>query len=141
MNADQRMTTPNQRDPQTYAIIGAAMEVHRQLGCGFLEAVYQQALTKELSARGIPFEREVELIVYYKSEPLDCRYRADFICYQDVIVELKALSALTGVEESQVLNYLKATGIQRALLINFGAPSLEYKRLVFGYNDSSPHPP
>ena len=135
------MTTPNQRDPQTYAIIGAAMEVHRQLGCGFLEAVYQQALAKELTARGIPFEREVELIVYYKSEPLDCRYRADFICYQDVIVELKALSALTGLEESQVLNYLKATGIQRALLINFGAPSLEYKRLVFGYNDSSPHPP
>jgi len=141
MDADQRMTTPNQRDPQTYAIIGAAMEVHRQLGCGFLEAVYQQALAKELSARGIPFEREVELIVYYKSEPLDCKYRADFICYQDVIVELKALSALTGVEESQVLNYLKATGIQRALLINFGAPSLEYKRLVFGYPDSSPHPP
>ena len=131
---------PGKKDAQTYAIIGAAMEVHNQLGSGFLEAVYQEALAKELAWRNIPFDREIELIINYKGESLACRYRPDFICFGEVIVELKALEKLSGVEEAQVLNYLKASGKQRALLINFGAPSLEYKRLVFGYIEPSDSP-
>lgn len=119
-----------QRDPRTYAIIGAAMEVHRQLGCGFLEGVYQEALAIELTGRAIPFEREVALTVYYAGTPLNCQYRADFMCYGDVIVELKAVRALTGVDEAQVLHYLKATGKRCGLLLNFGTASLDYKRLV-----------
>ncbi len=120
-------------DPQTYAIIGAAMEVHQQLGHGFLEAVYQEALALECAARQIPFEREVSLMVKYKQIPLACRYKADFVCFGQVLVEIKALARLTTVEEAQVINYLKATGFSRALLINFGAPRLECKRLVLGY--------
>ncbi len=119
------------RDEQTYAIIGAAMEVHRELGPGFLEAVYQAALAIEFSRREIPFERDVELPVYYKDVLLPCRYKPDFVCFESVIVELKALSALTGVDDSQVLNYLKATCFERGLLLNFGRPSLDFKRLVF----------
>ena len=125
------MTDVNPKDPQTHAMIGAAMEVHRQLGPGFLEAVYQEALAIEFAARGIPFSREVELPVFYKEQRLTCSYRADFICYASVIVELKALHAITGVEEAQLLNYLKVTRMERGLLLNFGRPSLEFKRFVF----------
>lgn len=107
------------------------MEVHhRQLGHGFLEAVYQEASAVEYAARGIPFEREVILVVKYKGVALNCHYKADFICFGEVLVELKALDRLTSREEAQVINYLKATGLSRAVLLNFGAPSLEYKRLV-----------
>jgi GxxExxY protein len=134
MNADFQRTN---RDPQTYAIIGAAMEVHRQLGHGFLEAVYQEALTLELEALDIPFQREVALPIRYRGELLQCGYRADFICFGEVIVELKAISQLTGVDEAQTINELKATGLHRALLINFGASSLEYKRLVFNLRESA----
>jgi GxxExxY protein len=119
------------KDPQTYAIIGAAMEVHTQLGHGFLEGVYQEALAIELSLRSIPFVREAELSVSYKGQLLSSKYRADFVCFGDVIVEVKALKALSNVEEAQILNYLKASGFRRALLINFGAPSLQTKRFVF----------
>src|SRR5581483_7756713 len=119
-----------ERDGQTYAIIGAAMEVHRHLGAGFLEAVYQEALALELEAREIPFEREVFLLIRYKGQPLDCTYKADFLCYGEIIVELKALDKLTGNERAQVLNYLKATGLHLGLLLNFGTPSLIYERLV-----------
>ena len=119
-----------ERDPQTYAVIGACMEVHKEMGCGFLEAVYQSALERELVARRIPFAREVEIQVCYKGEPLACSYEADFVCYGAVIVELKALAKLTGVEFSQIINYLKATGLSCGLLINFGAPQLEYKRFI-----------
>ena len=117
-------------DPQTYAIIGAAMEVHRVLGQGFLEAVYQEALAIELASRQIPCRREVPLEVRYKGQVLSTAYRADFVCYEEIIVEVKALERLSGREIAQVLNYLKATGFQRGLLINFGAPSLQVKRLV-----------
>jgi GxxExxY protein len=118
------------RDPQTYAIIGAAMEIHQQLGCGFLEAVYHQAMMLELTARAIPYQREVPLVIQYKGQPLPCGYRADFVCYDDVLVELKAIKQLTSVERAQVIHYLRATGLKRALLLNFGSQSLEYERIV-----------
>jgi GxxExxY protein len=134
MNADFQKSN---KDPQTYAIIGAAMEVHRQLGHGFLEAVYQEALAVELTAREIPFQREVFLPIRYKGQLLQCGYRADFICFGEIVVELKAISQLTGTDEAQTINELKATHLNRALLINFGAPSLEYKRLVFNLRESA----
>ena len=122
-----------QNDSQTYKIIGAAMEVHKTLGHGFLEAVYQLALAHEFTLSDIPFRREVKLPVTYKEKLLDCHYQADFICFNEVLVELKAMSRLTGNEKSQVINYLKATGLKRALLINFGAASLTHERIVLNY--------
>jgi GxxExxY protein len=119
-----------ERDPRTYAIIGAAMEVHGQLGCGFLEPVYQEAMEIELTSRSVPFRRQVGLGLLYKGRPLSCAYKADFVSFEDVIVELKALARLSGVEEAQVINYLKATGLHLALLLNFGCTSLQYKRFV-----------
>lgn len=119
-----------QRDPQTYAVIGAAMEVHRELGPGFLEAVYHEAMAIELVDRKVPFASEVALPIAYKGRRLASTYRADLVCFGDVVVELKAVSAMTGVDEAQLLNYLKATGIERGLLLNFGRQSLEYKRMV-----------
>ena len=121
-----------QRDPRTYKIIGAAMEVHRQLGCGFLEPVYQEAFALELTSRGIPFSRELKFPVSYKGQRLNNNYRPDFICFDAVIVELKALSSLSSVEESQLINYLKVTGYHTGLLLNFGARSLQQRRLVLG---------
>jgi GxxExxY protein len=122
--------SPSKRDPQTYALIGAAIEVHRTLGCGFLEAVYQEALAHELADRGIPFRREVDLPVHYKGRVLACMFRVDFIAYEAVLLELKAVGELGPPHQAQVLNYLKATGFARALLFNFGAPFLEHKRFA-----------
>ncbi len=119
-----------EQDPQTYAIIGSAMAVHTELGCGFLEAVYQDALEKELFARQIPFVREQTIPVFYKGQPLSTPYRADFVCYGSIIVELKALKKLTEIEDAQVLHYLKATRLERALLFNFGSSQLEIKRFI-----------
>ena len=129
------MKIVEERDPQTYAIIGAAMEIHRQLGHGFLEAVYQEAAVIEFPLRQVPFEREVSLPIKYKNILLPTDYRSDFVCFSEIVVEFKALSRLSTVEESQLLNYLKATGLKRGLLINFGATSLQYKRLVWGYEE------
>ena len=106
------------------------MEIHRQLGRGFLEAVYQEALALELTLRGIPRHREVDLPILYKGERLHTHYRADSVCFEALIVELKALAALGGRERAQVINYLKATELYVGLLINFGAGSLEYERLI-----------
>jgi len=123
-------------DPQTYAIIGAAMEVHRELGHGFLEAVYQEALALELTSRKVAFQREVSLQVRYKNQPLACAYKADFICFGEILVELKAVEHVGDPEKSQVINYLNATKITRALLINFGSPSLEYQRMVLNHPEN-----
>jgi GxxExxY protein len=117
-------------DPRTYAIIGAAMAVHGELGCGFLEAVYQEALAIELFHREIPFEREIAVPIYYKGDLLRTSYRVDFLCYGDVIVELKALTKLSSIEQAQILNYLKAANIETGLLLNFGTTSLQYKRFI-----------
>ena len=118
-------------DNQTYQIIGAALEVHTELGCGFLEPVYQEALELEFSDRGIPFRPQAETPVFYKGRRLKAPYRADFVCYEQIIVELKALARLGEVEWAQVLNYLKASSHERGLLINFGARSLEHRRFVW----------
>ncbi len=117
-------------DPQTYAIVGAAMLVHRELGAGFLEAVYSEALRIVLTSRGIPFKSEVDLPIRFQGRILSQGYRADLICYDAIIVELKALADMGGVEEAQVVNYLKASGLSRALLFNFGRKSLQYRRFI-----------
>ena len=119
------------KDERTYKIIGAAMEVHKELGCGFLEAVYQEALGREFVGQAIPFKSQPSVEILYKGKPLTKTYQPDFVCFDEVIIEIKALSRLTGVEESQLINYLKATGLKVGLLINFGAKSLEYKRLIY----------
>ena len=114
---------------EVYAIIGAAIEVHRVLGSGFLEAVYQEALEIELSSRQVPFDTQTPLNIMYKSHRLQKGYIADLYCYEKIIVELKALNQLSGKEEAQLLNYLKATGFRVGLLINFGSSGkLEWKR-------------
>ena len=121
----------SERDPRTYAIIGAAIEVHKNLGCGFLESVYQEALAIELGLREIPFRREVRLPVSYKGKVLATSFCADFICFDSLVVELKALAHMSGTEEAQLINYLKATQYKVGLLLNFGTRSLEHRRLVF----------
>lgn len=115
---------------EVYAIVGAAMEVHRVLGRGFLEAVYQEAMGLELRERSIPYAPQVELEVRYKNYHLKKFYVADFIAFEKIIVEIKAINQLSSLEESQLINYLKATGYEVGVLINFGADSLEWKRMV-----------
>jgi GxxExxY protein len=116
---------------ESYAIVGAAIEVHRELGAGFLEPVYQEALEVELAAREIPFEAQKRLDIHYKGQPLNKTYIADFVCYNQIIVEIKAQDCLTGIDEAQIINYLKASTLQLGILINFGSPGrLEQKRLI-----------
>jgi GxxExxY protein len=115
---------------EVYAIIGAAMEVHNQLGVGFLEPVYQEAMEIELPSRSIPFMPQQEIQIHYKDRDLNKTYRADFLVFNEIIVEIKAIDGLSGHEESQLLNYLKATRLELGLLINFGGNNLEWKRMV-----------
>jgi GxxExxY protein len=116
---------------EVYAVVGAAIEVHRELGPGFLEAVYQEALERELTTRDVPFKSQWHLTIAYKGEPLTKLYVADLVCFDQIIVELKAVDRLSGVDAAQLLNYLKATRLRVGILINFRSPSrLEWKRLV-----------
>lgn len=119
-----------ERDPRTYAIIGAAMEVHRRIGPGFLELVYHEALEIEFAARKIPFASEVRIPIKYRDQTLKSFFQADFICFGQVIVEIKAVKELTNIEEAQTLNYLRVARLSVGLLINFGAPSLQRKRFA-----------
>ena len=118
-------------EEETYKIIGAAMEVHKELGAGFLESVYQEAFELELQKQEIPYEREALLNIYYKGTKLKKRFSADFVCYNKIVVELKALGELSSNNEAQLLNYLKTSELKLGLLINFGNRSLQYKRLIF----------
>jgi GxxExxY protein len=112
-NIEINMSAIEEQDPQTYRIIGAAMEVHRELGSGFLEAVYQEALALELEERMIPSKREVHLPINYKGNMLSCAYRADFICYDEIIVELKVLAMVVKANQAQVYHYLKEPSINK----------------------------
>jgi GxxExxY protein len=117
-------------DSQTHVIIGAAIEVHRCLGPGFLELVYQEALAIKFANRLVPYIREAELRVIYKNQALPARFRVDFLCFGQVLVELKAVRILSGIEEAQALNYLRASGKSTALLFNFAGKSLVWRRFV-----------
>ena len=113
---------------EVYRIVGAAMEVSKQLGNGFLEAVYQEALGIEFDQRHIPYTSQQRITISYKNTILKKEYIADFVCFEQIIVEIKAIRTITSIEEAQLLNYLKATGFPIGLLINFGTPKLEWKR-------------
>lgn len=113
---------------EVYRIVGAAMNVSRELGCGFLEAVYQEALEMEFADCNVPFEPQKRIIISYKNRMLKREYVADFLCYNKIIVEIKAIKSITGIEEAQLLNYLKATELPLGLIINFGHPKMEWKR-------------
>ena len=114
---------------EVYDIMGACFDVYKELSCGLSEPIYQEALEIEFNLRGIPFEREKELVVYYKGRKLRKKYVADFVCYDDIIVELKALDNVTSKEVSQLLNYLHITKYPLGLLVNFGhEDNLEWKR-------------
>lgn len=118
-------------EDETYAIRGAVFEVYREMGCGFLEAVYQECLETELARRKVPYVSQQALQLRYKGELLKQSYKPDFICFDSVVVELKALSKLTGEHKAQLLNYLKATGLRVGLLVNFGAhPKATVERIV-----------
>lgn len=134
MNADYIMEFKGIND-STYKIIGAAIGVHNHLGCGFLEAVYQEALEIEFINQNIFYEREFLLPVYYRQVQLNTFYKSDFMCFKKVIVELKAVKQITSVHESQIINYLKSSGLNVGLLINFGNTKLEYKRFVHNYKE------
>lgn len=115
---------------ESYKIRGALFAVHNELGCGFLERVYQDALEVEFRLRNIPYEREKAIQIVYKGEPLGEPYRADFVCYGKVIIELKSVSEILDVHRAQIINYLKATKIKLGFLVNFGEESLNVERIV-----------
>ena len=116
-------------EKESYAIRGCLMSVFNELGSGFLEKVYQEALEREFIEKGIPYKREAPLKIMYKGLPLQQEYFADFICYDKIIVELKAVTELTEVHSAQVFNYLKATGFDLVILVNFGEKQLKIERL------------
>ncbi|WP_028320625.1 GxxExxY protein [Desulfatiglans anilini] len=116
---------------ECYAIQGAIFEVYREMGCGFLEAVYQECLERELTTRGIPFVAQTDLTLNYKGEPLKQTYKPDFICFGKIIVELKAVKEIAPEHKAQVINYLKATGMRLGLLVNFGHyPKVKIERII-----------
>jgi GxxExxY protein len=115
---------------ESFKIIGACMKVHRSLGAGFLEAVYEEALEKEFLIQNIPFKRQFKLELYYENEKLKKQYSEDFVCYNTIILELKAVSTIPDVFYAQLKNYLKCTKMELGMLINFGMSSLIYKRIV-----------
>nr|WP_315152625.1 GxxExxY protein [uncultured Flavobacterium sp.] len=115
---------------ESFKIIGACMKVHRTLGAGFLEAVYEEALAKEFLIQNIPFKRQLKLELYYEKEKLNKHYRADFVCYDTIILEIKAVRHIPDVFSAQLRNYLKCTSMELGMLINFGTSSLNYKRII-----------
>ncbi|MHC4606701.1 MAG: GxxExxY protein [Planctomycetota bacterium] len=114
----------------TERVIGAALEVHRELGCGLSEAVYQEALGIELESQDVPFSAQVGMKVFYKGRGLEKTFRADFVAGAAVVVEIKASAALTDIDKAQLLSYLRASGLRVGLLLNFGTPSLQIKRMI-----------
>jgi GxxExxY protein len=126
-------TIPEADDPRTYAIIGAALEVHRVLGTGFLELLYKDALEIELAKREIPYRRELSCNITYKGHPLRGDYKIDFVCYEQIVLEIKARSATSPADHAQVISYLAATKLPLGLLLNFGTSKLEYRRFVRTY--------
>ena len=117
-------------ETETYKFIGACMTVHKVLGAGFLESVYQEALEKEFVKQGIPFVRHQKLNVIFNNEQLKKYFVADFVCYDKIVTELKAVSFLRNDDTRQLLNYLKATSMEVGLLVNFGQKSLVWKRMI-----------
>jgi GxxExxY protein len=115
---------------ESYKIIGICMNIHSTLGNGFLEAVYSEVLEKEFVKNNIPYQREVKLDLFFNGEKLDKKYKADFICFDNIILEIKAVSFIHENFTKQILNYLKATDKKLGLLINFGEKSLKYKRII-----------
>ncbi len=117
---------------ESYAIQGAIFAVYREMGCGFLESVYQECLEKELALRNIPYTPQAELELFYKGKPLKQKYRPDIICYNKIIFELKATKLITRDYEAQIINYLKAANMRLGFLVNFGShPKVEIKRYAF----------
>ncbi|NGY37430.1 GxxExxY protein [Flavobacterium sp. XN-5] len=115
---------------ESFKIIGACMKVHRSLGAGFLEAVYEEALEKEFQVQEIPFKKQVKLELYYDNQKLNKHYRADFICYDSIILEIKAVQQIPIAFYAQLKNYLRCTKMELGMLINFGMTSLTYKRII-----------
>ena len=118
-------------EEEVYRIIGAAIDIHKALGSGFLESVYEEAMVIESKKRNIDHETQVKIPIYYKNQKLEKEFIADYIGFGKIIVEFKCIPKLTNVEEAQILNYLKATELKVGLLINFGSyGKLEWKRYV-----------
>ena len=115
---------------ESYAIVGACIKVHRTLGSGFLETLYEEVLEKEFVSQNIPYKRQVQLDLYYEGVQLKKYYRADFVCYDSIVVELKVVAYIPSLFYAQLQNYLKCTNMELGMLINFGTPSLTYKRIV-----------
>ena len=126
MNVEKELVCKN----EAYQIIGAAMAVHNELGSGMREIVYGDALEIEFKLRGIPFQREQTFNVFYKGVELQHKFKCDFICFKNIIVELKAEKGLTDIDRSQIINYLKITKYPLGILINFGESALKYERYI-----------
>jgi GxxExxY protein len=122
---------PSSQDPRTFAIIGAAYEVHRVLGAGFLELFYKEALAIEFTERRIPFRKEAPCSVEYKGHPLSRDYHMDFVCFDEIILEIKARSITGPADHAQVLSYLASSKLRCGLLLNFGAAKLEHRRFIW----------